>query len=329
MNAVRSAALVTVLAWCVPIVALLAQDLPKDFPSRPVRLVTLTAPGGSLDILARTIAQHLSEKIGQPVYVEARTGAGGNIGADAVAKAPADGYTIGMVTSSTHGINPTLYADKMPFDAVKDFAPITVAAELKNVIVVHPSVPAKTIPELVAHLKANPDKLSFGSAGTGTTQHMSGELFKLTTGTMMTHVAYRGAAAAIPDLVSGRIQLMFVSIPDVISHIQQGSVRAIGVTSKARATSLPDVVPVAEQGYPDFNVTAWFGLVAPAATPPAIVRRYNEIIRAALTAPDVKERLAGIGMDTVTSTPDEFAAHIRAEVARWGDVVKKAGVTLN
>jgi tripartite-type tricarboxylate transporter receptor subunit TctC len=145
----------------------------------------------------------------------------------------------------------------------------------------------------------------------------------------MTHVAYRGAAAAIPDLVSGRIQLMFVSIPDVISHIQQGSVRAIGVTSKARATSLPDVVPVAEQGYPDFNVTAWFGLVAPAATPPAIVRRYNEIIRAALTAPDVKERLAGIGMDTVTSTPDEFAAHIRAEVARWGDVVKKAGVTLN
>jgi tripartite-type tricarboxylate transporter receptor subunit TctC len=328
MNAVRSAALVTVLAWCVPMVAL-AQDLPKDFPARPIRLVTLTAPGGSLDILARTIAQHLSEKIGQQVYVEARTGAGGNIGADAVAKAPADGYTIGMVTSSTHGINPTLYADKMPFDAVKDFAPITVAAELKNVVVVHPSVPAKTIPELVAHLKANPDKLSFGSAGTGTTQHMSGELFKLTTGTTMTHVAYRGAAAAIPDLISGRIQLMFVSIPDVISHIQQGSVRAIGVTSKARAASLPDVVPVAEQGFPDFNVTAWFGIVAPNGTPPAIVKRYNEIIRAALTAPDVKERLAGIGMDTTTSTPEEFAAHIRAEVARWGEVVKKAGVTLN
>ena len=328
MNLVRSAALAMVLA-CAPTAAALAQDLPKDFPARPIRLVTLTAPGGSLDILARTIAQHLSEKIGQQVYVEARTGAGGNIGADAVAKAPADGYTIGMVTSSTHGINPTLYADKMPFDAVKDFAPITVAAELKNVVVVHPSVPAKTIPELVAHLKANPDKLSFGSAGTGTTQHMSGELFKITTGTTMTHVAYRGAAAAIPDLVSGRIQLMFVSIPDVISHIQQGSVRAIAVTSKARAGSLPDVVPVAEQGYPDFNVTAWFGVVAPNGTPPAIVRRFNEIIRAALAAPDVKERLAGIGMDTTTSTPEDFAAHIRAEVARWGEVVKKAGVTLN
>ena len=150
MNPVRSAALAMVLA-CAPTASVLAQDLPKDFPARPIRLVTLTAPGGSLDILARTIAQHLSEKIGQPVYVEARTGAGGNIGADAVAKAPADGYTIGMVTSSTHGINPMLYADKMPFDAVKDFSPITIAAELKNVVVVHPSVPAKTIPELVAH----------------------------------------------------------------------------------------------------------------------------------------------------------------------------------
>jgi tripartite-type tricarboxylate transporter receptor subunit TctC len=233
------------------------------------------------------------------------------------------------VTSSTHGINPTLYGDKMPFDALKDFAPITQAAELKNVVVVHPSVPAKTIPELVAYLKANPDKVSFGSAGTGTTQHMSGELFKLMTGTKMTHVAYRGAAAAIPDLVSGRIQLMFVSIPDVISHIQQGTVRAIGVTSKARAGSLPDVVPMAEQGYPDFNVTAWFGVVAPAGTPPAIVKRFNEIIRAGLAAPETRQRLAALGMDTLTSTPEEFAAHIRAEVARWSDVVKKAGVTLN
>jgi tripartite-type tricarboxylate transporter receptor subunit TctC len=328
MRWVRLAA-VAALAWCTLISAGSAQDLPKDFPNRPIRLITLTAPGGSLDILARTIAQHVSEKIGQQVVVEARTGAGGNIGAEATARAAPDGYTIGMVTSSTHGINPTLFGDKMPFDALKDFAPISLTAELKNVVVVHPSVPAKTIPELVAYLKANPDKVSFGSAGTGTSQHLSGELFKLMTDTKMQHVAYRGAAAAVPDLISGRIQLMFVSIPDVISHIQQGTLRAIGVTSKARAGSLPDVVPVAEQGYPDFNVTAWFGIVAPAGTPPAIVNRFNEIIRAGLATPATKDRLAGIGMDTVTSTPEEFAAHIKAEIARWGDVVKKAGVTLN
>ena len=300
------------------------------FPSRPVRLITLTTAGGTLDLIARTLSRYLPDHLGQQVYVENKVGAGGNIGADATAKSPPDGYTIGMVTISTHGINPTLYGSKMPFDAVKDFAPITVAATVNNIVVVHPSVPAKNIQELVTYLRANPDKLSFGSAGTGTSQHLAGEMFKSLTGTRMTHVPYKGAAQAIPDLLQGVIQVMFVSAPEVVAHIKSGSLRALAVTSKKRAAAFPDIPSVAEQGYPDFDVVTWFGVVAPAGTPPAIVERYNTAIRAILSKPDVKERLAQVSVETVTDqTPQQFADFIKAEIAKWAPIVKASGAKLD
>ena len=305
--------------------AALAQSGSANFPNKPIRLITLTTAGGSLDILARMIADEIGRQWGQQVIVENRVGAGGNIGAEATARSAPDGYTIGMVTVSTHGVNPALYGERMRFDPVKDFAPIILAAELKNVVVVHPSVPAKTVPELVAYARANPDKISFGSAGTGTTQHLSGEMVKMMTGVKMQHVPYRGAAAAVPDLLSGQLQLMFVSIPDVIAHIQAGTLRPIGVTSKERSSSLPNVTPMAEQGWPDFDVRGWFGVVAPAGTPKDIVDKYNATIRAMLARPDVREKLANIGLDPLSSTPDEFAAFIRAEVAKWAPVVKASG----
>ena len=294
------------------------------FPSRPMRLITLTTAGGSLDTLARLLAARLTDQMGQSVVVDNRTGAGGNVGADAVAKSAPDGYTIGMNTVSTHGINPTLYGASMPFDAVKDFAPIAQVAELKNVAVVTPSLPAKNIPELIQYAKANPNKISFGSAGSGTSQHLSGELFKMRTGTQMQHIPYKGAAQAIPDLLSGQIQLMFVSIPEALPNVRAGKLRALGVTSKDRSSVLTDVPTLAEQGV-DFDVSAWFGVVAPAGTPRPIVNRYYTEIANAIGQPEVKGKLAGIGMDPVVKNPDQFAAYIRDEIARWAPVVKASG----
>ncbi len=299
------------------------------FPTKPIRLITITAPGGSLDILARTIGQNLSEQMGQPVVVENRTGAGGNIGAEALAKSEPDGYTIGMITSSTHGINPSLFGASLGFDAINDFVPIIRAAELNNVVVVHPSIPVKNIPELVDYARANPGKLSFGSAGTGTTQHLAGEMFNVMTGLKMLHVPYRGAAQAVPDLLGGQTQLMFVSIPDVIAHIRGGKLRAIGVTGPVRADAVPDAPPVSEQDYPDFNVTAWFGVAAPAKTPKDIIDRYNQAIVKALNKPEVQEKLKGLGLTPVTSTPEEFAAFIRHDIDTWAKVVKASGAKVN
>ena len=300
-------------------------QVPADFPNKPMKLITLTTAGGTLDILARMIADDIGRQWGQQVIVENRVGAGGNIGAEATARSAPDGYTIGMVTVSSHGVNPTLYGDLMRYDAVKDFAPIILAAETKNVVVVHPSIPVKNVPELIAYAKANPDKISFGSAGTGTTQHLSGEMVKIMTGVKMQHVPYRGAAAAVPDLLTGQTQLMFVTIPDVISHIQAGTLRPIGITSKERSRSLPDVVPMAEQGWPDFDVRGWFGVVAPAGTPKPIVDKYNATIKAMLARDDTQAKLLNIGLDSLTSTPEEFAAFIKSEVAKWAPVVKASG----
>ena len=296
------------------------------FPNKSIRLVTLTAAGGTLDLVARSVGQKLAEQMGQAVLVENRLGAGGNVGADIVAKAAPDGYTIGMNTVSTHGINPTLYGAAMPYDAVKDFSPLTLVAESKNVVVVHPSIPVNNAQELVRYAKANPNKLSFGSAGSGTSQHLSGELFKMQTGTVMQHIPYKGAAQAIPDLVSGQIQLMFVGIPEALPHIKSGKLRALGMTTRERSSVLPDVVPIAEQGLPDFDVRAWFGMTAPAGVPRDIVARYHTEITKAIGLPDVRARFASIGLDPVTSSsPDQFAAFIRQEVAKWAPVVKASG----
>lgn len=219
-----------------------------------------------------------------------------------------------------------MYGDNLRFDPVKDFAPITLAADVKNVVVVHPSVPAKTMPEFVAYARANPDKIAFGSAGTGTSQHMAGELVKMIANVKMIHVPYRGAAAAMPDLLARRIQLMFVSIPDAKNHIAAGGLRALGVTSLTRAAALPDVAPMAEQsGFDNFDVRAWFGVMAPGGTPAAVIQSYHSIIVPFLKREDVTKRLAALGLDTITSSPEQMGEFIKAEIAKWAPAVKASG----
>jgi len=298
------------------------------FPSKPIRLIIYTPPGGALDFLARTVSQGLTEKLKQPVIVESRLGAAGNVGASYVAKSPPDGYTIGMATIATHGINPSLYGSKLPFDPIKDFAPIALAVELKNVLVVNPSLPIKNVSELVTYAKANPGKLSFGSAGTGTSQHFAGEMFKRVAQIELVHIPYKGLAQAVQDLISGEIQVMFSSVADALPHIRSGKLRAIGVASLDIAPSLPEIAPVALQGYPGFDVVSWFGFVAPAGTPKEIIARYNREIVSTLTQPEVIIRLAGAGMDVKTSSPEQFSDFIALEIAKWAPIVKSNKTSL-
>jgi tripartite-type tricarboxylate transporter receptor subunit TctC len=301
--------------------------LAQGYPTRPVRVITLTAAGGSLDIIARTLAQSLTETMGQQFYVENKLGAGGNIGVAELGRSAPDGYTIGMITVSTHGINPSLYGSKLPFDALNDFEILAIAAELKNVVVINPKVPATNMQELVAYAKANPGKINFGSAGVGTSQHMAGELLKHRAKIDINHIAYKGAAQAAPDLVSGEIQMMISSIPDMLGSIQAGRLRAIGISTKNRSPVLPDAVPVAEQGFPDFDVKTWFGLAAPKGTPPEIVALLNRQINAALAKPDVKDRLGKMGLDTAEPlSPTQSRDFVKREIDQWATVIKAANI---
>jgi tripartite-type tricarboxylate transporter receptor subunit TctC len=301
--------------------------LAQGYPARPVRVITLTAAGGSLDIIARTLAQSLTETMGQQFYVENKLGAGGNIGVAELGRSAPDGYTIGMITVSTHGINPSLYGSKLPFDALNDFEILAIAAELKNVVVINPKVPATNMQELVSYAKANPGKINFGSAGVGTSQHMAGELLKHRAKIDINHIAYKGAAQAAPDLVSGEIQMMISSIPDMLGSIQAGRLRAIGISTKNRSPVLPDAVPVAEQGFPDFDVKTWFGLAAPKGTPPEIVASLNRQINAALAKPDVKDRLGKMGLDTAEPlSPKQSRDFVKREIDQWATVIKAANI---
>jgi tripartite-type tricarboxylate transporter receptor subunit TctC len=294
------------------------------YPVKPIRLISPFPPGAVVDTLCRTLAAPLGELLGQPVVVENRTGAGGNIGMDIVAKAPADGYIIGMGGIGTHGINPSVYA-KMPFDSVRDFAPITFVASNINVLVVHPSVPAQNVQELIAHSRSNPGKLSFASAGTGTSQHLAGELFKQIAGVEMTHIPYKGAGPAVSDLIGGQIPLMFVDISASLGHIRSGRLRALGVTTRER-TPLLDVPTIIEQGIPDFDVNAWFGLFAPAGTPREIVIRLHSESAKALRMPAIRERLEGVGLKPAPNTPEEFVQFVRGELDRWAKVARLANI---
>jgi tripartite-type tricarboxylate transporter receptor subunit TctC len=296
----------------------------STYPAKPIRMISPFPPGAVVDTLCRTLALPLGELLGQPVVVENRTGAGGNIGMDVVAKAPADGYTIGMGSIGTHGINPSVYA-KMPFDPVRDFAPITFVASNINVLVVHPSVPAQNVQQLIAYARSNPGKLSFGSAGIGTSQHLAGELFKQFTGVEMAHVPYKGAGPAVSDLIGGQIPLMFVDISASLGHIRSGKLRALGVTTRER-TPLLDVPTVIEQGVPDFDVNAWFGLFAPARTPREIIVRLHAESEKALRLPATRERLQSMGLSPTPNTPEEFAQFIQNELERWARVVKAANL---
>lgn len=300
----------------------------QAWPAKPVRLVNPFAAGGALDALARTIAQRLGESLGQPVIVENRTGASGNIGAEFVAKSAPDGYTLVMGSSATHGINVTLFGSKLPFDAVKDFTPISVSAIQKNVLVINPAVNATNVRELIAFGKANPGKLTFGSAGTGTSQHLSGEQFRAMSGVELLHVAYKGGAPAMTDLLSGQISMLFVDVPTALPHIRSGKLRALGVTSAEKSPALPDVPTIAEQGLPGFDIRAWYGVLGPAGMPRDIVERLNAEIVKGLAAPEVRERLAAIGMEAMTLGADASGAFIRNDIGRWAKIVRDSGAKL-
>jgi len=301
---------------------------PAAYPTKPIRLVVPFPPGGATDILAREVAKHLTDAWGQSVVVDNRPGAGGNIGSELVARSAPDGYTLEMGTVGTHAINASLYS-KMPYDHVKDFVPVILVAGVPNVLEVNPSVPVNSVQELIAYAKANPGKLNFASSGSGTSIHLSGELFKVMAGVQMTHVPYKGSAPALSDLLGGQVQLMFDNLPPSLPQIKAGKLRALAVTSSTRAPALPDVPTVAEAGLPGFEASSWFGVLAPAGTPPAIVAKLNAEIAKWLTTPEAKEKLANVGANIASGTPEDFARHIQAETAKWAKVVKESGAKVD
>ena len=290
---------------------------------KPIHIVVTFTPGGAPDILARLIADRLAPAWNQQVVVDNKPGAGGNTGADFVAKSPADGATIVVGTVGTHAINGALYP-KMPYDMVRDFAPVTLLATTPNLLVVHNDVPAKSVPELIA-LGKREGKMTFASAGSGTSIHVSGELFKTMTGIDMTHVPYKGRTSAIPDLLGGRVTMMFDNMPSSLPLVKEGKLRALGVTSQKRSPAAPEIPTIAEQGLPGFEAVSWFALFAPAGTPRPVVDRLQAEVKKILAAPDIAKKLGELGLEPVGSTPDELAAWQRAEIAKWAKVVKDSG----
>ena len=304
--------------------AVTAQD--AKWPQKPITYIVPFPPGGTTDILARAIAVKLGPALGTTIVVENKPGAGGNIGSDFVAKAKPDGYTILGGTISSHAINPSIYP-KMPYDAVKSFQPITLIGTNANVLVVGAASPYKTVQDVIAAAKAKPGSISFASAGNGTSQHLSGELFKSLAGISMEHVPYKGSGPAIQDVMAGHVPLMFDTTVVAAPHIQSGKVRALAVTSTKRVGSLPGVPTMAEAGVKGYEILSWQGVFAPAGTPKEIVQRLNVEIVKILKMPDMRERLAGLGLDPVGNTPDEFAAFQQAEIAKWAKLVKEAKIT--
>ncbi len=293
----------------------------QTYPAKPIRLVVTFTPGGAPDILARLFSE--KAQLGQTVVVDNKPGAGGNIGADAVAKSAGDGYTLVMGTVGTHSINGSLY-DKIPYDMVKSFTPISLIASAPNLLVVNNDLPVKSVPELISYMKANPNKLSFGSPGTGTSVHVSGELFKSMTGTTMTHIPYKGRQFAIPDLVGGSIQLMFDNMPSALPMAKEGKIRALAQTTAKRSPAAPDIPTMAEF-VPGFEATTWFAMFAPANTPRPVIDKLNAEVVRVFKLPEVQERLKTIGLDPVLSTPDELARYQAVEITKWAKVVKESG----
>ena len=293
----------------------------QAYPNKPIRLVVTFPTGGAPDILARLFSE--KAQLGQPVVIDNKPGAGGNIGSDVVAKSAGDGYTIVMGTVGTHSINGALY-EKMPYDMVKNFTPISLIASAPNLLVVNNDLPVKTVNELVAYMKANPNKLSFGSPGIGTSVHMSGELFKSMTGTSMTHVPYKGRQFYMPDLLGGSIQLVFDNMPSALPMAKEGKIRAIAQTTAKRSPAAPDVPTVAES-LPGFEATTWFAMFAPANTPKPIIDKLNAEVVRIFKLPDVAERLKILGLDPVLSTSEELGKHQAAEIVKWAKVVKESG----
>src|SRR3954465_14404673 len=295
----------------------------EPYPSRPVKLILPFPPGGPTDILGRLIAENLSARLGQPVITENRGGAGDNVGAEAAAGSAPDGYTMVLVAPSL-AISPTLYA-KLNYDPVKDFSPVSLVATVPNVIVTQPGL-ASTMAEFISVVKQKPGGYNFGSGGSGTSNHLAGELFNLVAGTKLVHVPYKGVNLAMQDVLAGSIHLVVIGVPAAGPLIKSGRLRALAVVAPQRLPALPDVPTAAEAGLQNYEVTTWYGARAPAGTPRPIVARLNGELVKIMHAPEVKERLAGLGTDPLTSTPDEFAAFIQKEIAKWADVIRKAGL---
>ena len=296
----------------------------EAYPSRPVKFILPFPPGGGTDILGRVIAEQLSANLGQPVVTENRGGAGGNVGAEAAAHSAPDGYTIVLVAPSL-AISKTLYS-KLNYDPVKDFAPISLVATVPNVMITNPAVEATNLQEFIALARSRPGAMNYGSGGAGTSNHLAGELFNMVTGTKLVHVPYKGVNLAMQGVLAGEIQLVFIGIPAALPHIKAGKLRALALVAPQRSPALPEVPTVAEAGLKDFEVTTWYGIMTPSGTPRPIVSRLNAELVKIMHTPDVKERLAGMATDPLTSTPEEFAAYLRQEIAKWGDVVRKANL---
>ena len=298
----------------------------QAFPTKAITIIVPFSAGGTTDILARVLGQFMSKDLGQPVIIDNRAGAGGNIGTQLVARAAPDGHTILMGTVGTHAINQSLYP-KLAFDPIKDFAPLTRVALVPNLLVANPAQPFKTVKELIAHAKANPGKVTFGSSGSGTSIHLSGELFQQMAGVDIQHVAYKGSAPAVNDLLGNHIAIMFDNMPSAISHVKAGKLRPLAVTTPQRSPALPDVPTIAEAGVPGYEATSWFGLLAPAGTPAPVVAKLNTAILKALADPDVKKKLLEQGAEPAGETPAQFATFIASETVKWGKIVKQSGAT--
>ncbi|WP_421954316.1 Bug family tripartite tricarboxylate transporter substrate binding protein [Polaromonas sp.] len=298
------------------------------YPSKTITMIVPFSAGGTTDILARIVSQALTAELGQSVIVDNRAGAGGNIGGQAAARATADGYTLFMGTVGTHAINATLYK-KMPFDPIKDFAPLTRVANVPNLLVANPKQPFKNVKELIAYAKAHPGELNFGSSGNGSSIHLSGELFKTMAKVDMQHVPYKGSAPAVTDLLGNQIAIMFDNMPSAIQHVRSGKLRPIAVTTAKRSPELPDVPTIAESGVPGYEATSWFGLFAPAGTPPAVVSRLNTAIVKVLAKADVKKKINEQGAEVYSETPEQFSAFIQKESVKWGKVVRESGASVD
>ena len=320
----KSSSQLVVKIFCLTLLVLVSGSALAAYPDRPVRLIVPFPPGGPTDIVARPLAQNLSENLGQQVIVDNRGGAGGNIGAAAVVKSAADGYSLLMGTVGTHAINASLYK-KLTFDPVKDFAPVSLVAQAAVVLVVHPSVPAKTLNEFIALAKFKPAQITFGSAGSGSPGHLTGELFKDMAGVDLVHVPYQGSAPAISDLLGGQIHAMFDPIQATLSHVKAGKLRILGVSSSKRSSALPDVPTIAEAGVPGFETTAWWAVFAPAGTPKGIITKLNTEIVKIMRSADMKERLRQLDIEPIGSTPDQLAAFMKTETAKWSRAVKFSG----
>ena len=303
-----------------------------QYPAKPLKWIVPFPPGGPTDSFSRPVAAKLGELLGQPVVVENVAGAGAAIGTERLAKSAPDGYTVALATTGTHAINPHLYGERLQYDALKDFTPLTLAVRYVNVLVVNPSVPANTVGELVAYAKANPGKVTFGSAGNGSSNHLSGEVLKFVTGAPMQHVPYKGSAAALTDVIAGNITYMFDILVTSLPQARAGRVRALAVTSATRSPFAPDIPTMTEsgiQGYSDAGADLWFGVVAPATLPPAITRTLSEKLVEALRSPEIRQRLSAQAFELWTSTPEEFARVIRADHEKWGRIVKASGARVD